>query len=449
MASGIFQQDDVYMVPAGSVVGAQDESWWLIYSPLTGQSLLCDSQEAVAVRERLAAAAAGTAPQEEPLRALFAADKKHALLTRTVEIPRIRRLCILANQRCNFSCSYCYSARGRNKQELTFEQIMSAFEWFIALRREPGTALTVAFIGGGEPLLSWGCISRCMAEMSARAQAQHVQLGYIIITNGSLITDEHIAFFKQYRVHVHVSFEVIPEIQDTQRGQYARVHANLLRMQELGLPFALRAVITELNLHRMSEMVQLTRLHYPAVSHLRLEPVVDSGLLCTPAAAESFYHRFYEGFTRAVETAAAHGLQLTCTDYGSADMLRTHFCGPQAVLTPQGFISACEFESDEADGHFEHYLYGKIRAGRVEVSPEAFAAFYPPPGTSLPPACQTCWARWNCGGGCRYRREQLGEEVFAQYCQFTRKLLLYTLVSRVRAAYRKLGMPDPFTPEPQ
>lgn len=180
---------------------------------------------------------------------------------------------------------------------------------------------------------------------------------------------------------------------------------------------------------------------------LRLEPVVDSGLLSTPDAAESFYCRFYEGFTRALETAAAHDLQITCTDYGSADMLRTHFCGPQAVLTPKGFLSVCEFESDETDGRFQHYLYGKLREGGVEVSAGDFAALYPPPGTSVPQACRSCWARWNCGGGCRYRREQLGEEVFARYCRFTRKLLLYTLVSRVRAAYRKMNLPDPFDPQ--
>ena len=444
MNSKVVQMGEVYMVPAGELAGVADDALWLIYSPLTGQCLMCDRDAVQEVKTRLGAVVAGDAPTDEPLRALFAPEKKAALMGRQVDISRVRRLCVLANQRCNFACSYCYSARGRNKSELSYEQIMAAFDWFFKVEREPETPLTVAFIGGGEPLLSWHTISRCIEDMATRAAAQQVKLGYVVITNGSLITDAHIEFFKRYKVNVQVSFEVIPEIQDTQRGQYTRVHANLLRMQEQGLPFALRAVITSLNLPRMSEMVQLTLQHYPSVRHLRLEPVVDSGYLNSPAVAEAFYRQFYDGFTRAAEEAAAHGLSVTCTDYGSADMLRTHFCGPQAVLTPKGLISACEFESDEADGRFEHYLYGALNEGRIEVSAESFAALYPPPGSAMPRACTECWAKWNCGGGCRYRREQLGEEVFAQYCNFTRKLLLYTLVSRLRSFGKKMGLPDPF-----
>jgi len=444
MNSEVIRTDEVFMVPAGELAGVADDALWLVYSPLTGQSLMCDRNSVQEVKTRLDAVVEGRAPEDEPLRILFAPEKKSAMMKRQVGISQVRRLCVLANQRCNFSCSYCYSARGRNKAELSYEQIMAAFDWFFKVERQPGIALTVAFIGGGEPLLSWQTISRCIENMAKQAESQLVNLGFVVITNGSLITDTHIEFFKRYKVDVQVSFEVIPEIQDAQRGQYARVHGNLLRMQELGVPFALRAVITSLNLQRMSEMVRLTLQHYPSVRHLRLEPVVDTDYLNSPAAAESFYRLFYDGFTRAVEEAAAHGLSVTCTDYGSADMLRTHFCGPQAVLTPKGLISSCEFESDEEDGRFEHYLYGALNEGRVEVFADAFATLYPPTGCNLPQNCNECWAKWNCGGGCRYRREQLGDEVFAQYCNFTRKLLLYTLVSRIRSFGKKMGMPDPF-----
>lgn len=441
MHTDTLETSELFMVPAGQLAGEEDEALWLVYSPLTGQSLMCDRGEAEQVRQRLASVVNGTAPQEEVLYALLAQEKKEALLARRTELSHIRRLCILANQRCNFTCSYCYSARGRSKAELSYAQMMTAFEWFYTLEREKGTILTVAFIGGGEPMLSWDSISRCIERMAERAQADEVPLHFLIITNGSLINDKHIDFLKKYKVNVQVSFEVIPEIQNSQRGQYERVHANLLHMQERGLRFSLRAVITELNLERMSEMVQLTAQHYPSVKSLRLEPVIDGDYLRKEAA--KYYDRFYTGFTQALEAAKPYGLELTCTDYGSADMLRTHFCGPQAVLTPKGLISSCEFESDETDGHFENYLYGGLTDSGMELRHDAFESIYPKVNKQLPEACLMCWARWNCGGGCKYRREQMGEEVFSHYCNFTRRLLLYTLVQRLRKQCVALGLPDP------
>lgn len=443
MFSSILSDNAIYAIPTGDLAGKADDALQLIYSPLTGLSLMADVADMEDISGRLEKVILGSAGPEEELASLYAPQKLQNLSARMTRPEQIRRLCILANQRCNFACSYCYSARGRDKTELNEKQMMAAFEWLISLQRPADTQLTVAFIGGGEPLLSWGTIRRCIENMARIAEEKHLKLGFLLITNGSLLTEDTILFMTRYRVNLQVSFEVLPDVQNAQRGHYERVHANLLKAQEAGLPFALRSVITQLNLARMSEMAQLTLQNYPSVKYLRLEPVVDSAYLCTPDAAHRYYDQFYEGFTRACEEAAPHGLNIMCTDYGNVDMLRLHYCGPQAVLTPKGLISSCEFESDEQDGRFRDYLYGELSGDGVAVSDAAFERVYPSGGSGQAAKCRTCWARWNCGGGCRYRREQLGEAVFDEYCRFTRRLLRYTLVERLRRNCIQQGYPDP------
>ena len=61
---------------------------------------------------------------------------------------------ILPNNRCNFNCSYCYAAQGRDTNELAMETIGKALNYFIDKNRNT-KPLSVAILGGGEPLLSW------------------------------------------------------------------------------------------------------------------------------------------------------------------------------------------------------------------------------------------------------------------------------------------------------
>ena len=86
----------------------------------------------------------------EELALLSAKEEK---IYRTSKPENITELSVLINQRCNFSCAYCYSADGRDNREMSFEQLISIIDWFVDKRR--GTELEIIFSGGGDPLLSF------------------------------------------------------------------------------------------------------------------------------------------------------------------------------------------------------------------------------------------------------------------------------------------------------
>ena len=122
MFSSILSDHAIYAIPAGDLAGKADDALQLIYSPLTGLSLMADVADMEDISGRLEKVVLGCAGPEEELASLYAPQKLQNLSARMTRPEQIRRLCILANQRCNFACSYCYSARGRDKTDYRFLQ---------------------------------------------------------------------------------------------------------------------------------------------------------------------------------------------------------------------------------------------------------------------------------------------------------------------------------------
>lgn len=57
-------------------------------------------------------------------------------------------LSILPNLICNLSCTYCYSAKGRSKKEISIETLQTMLDFFIDKERVKSRNLSI-FISGG------------------------------------------------------------------------------------------------------------------------------------------------------------------------------------------------------------------------------------------------------------------------------------------------------------
>ena len=76
-------------------------------------------------------------------------------------------LTVLPNNTCNFSCSYCYSAAGRNRSVLPLKKLFAAIKYFIISKPKGfDKPLSISFMGGGEPMLSWDNVKAgiCFSE---------------------------------------------------------------------------------------------------------------------------------------------------------------------------------------------------------------------------------------------------------------------------------------------
>ena len=109
---------------------------------------------------------------------------------------------LMVAQECNMRCEYCYgSSNFGGRGLMTFETAKSAVDAFLA---SAGNRPTVSFFGG-EPLLNFALIRQVMEYI--RYQRNREEVTYKITTNGTLVTDEMLSFFKEYPVDLSVSFD--------------------------------------------------------------------------------------------------------------------------------------------------------------------------------------------------------------------------------------------------
>jgi len=138
--------------------------------------------------------------------------------------------------RCNQACGYCQVSRApidRQGVDMTRETASRAIDLMLEC---PADNLTMEF-QGGEPLLAFDMI-RWMVETAAyRAVKAEKRLRYVICTNLTMLTDEHLAFIVAHGIHISTSLDGPAFLHDRNRpitggGAHATVRANLAKCAE-------------------------------------------------------------------------------------------------------------------------------------------------------------------------------------------------------------------------
>ena len=148
--------------------------------------------------------------------------------------------------RCNINCSYCYWFRDKSVYErpaiLTLDaevEFCNKLEAHIS--RYALDEFTI-LLHGGEPLLFGKArFSAFMERLGFVAKRTGSTLIYLISTNGLLIDEEWARLFKDFKVHVSISLDGPPEVNDARRvdfsggGAYDRVVRAISILRAAGL----------------------------------------------------------------------------------------------------------------------------------------------------------------------------------------------------------------------
>lgn len=163
----------------------------------------------------------------------------------------LKNVYLLLSQKCNLSCSYCYANGGDFGQE---SRLMGSHVLRRALERMLPLAddvLVVSFFGG-EPLLNFERMQEAVAVGDELARESGVELRYALTTNGTVLTDEIVAFLKAHVAYVAVSLDGEAQVNDRERrfrngtrGVHDAVRATLARLREAGIRFGIRGTVTE------------------------------------------------------------------------------------------------------------------------------------------------------------------------------------------------------------
>lgn len=340
----------------------------------------------------------------------------------------IKVLNILLNQKCNFSCSYCYSAGGRSQAELSLTQVTAILDWFID--RSRGDSLEVVFSGGGDPSLSFDTFSGAVVEARRLAAARGVQLRVGMVTNGSHLDDNQIAFFKQQDIDIVVSFDILKEVHNRQRSHYDEVSATIDHLIAANHCPGIRSTITPLNVRRQVEMVDELHRRFPRLAAAAFEPVLNFSLFSTVTDLRRFYDDFVECYFAADERGRKLGIMVGNTLHNSVQAFEERACPGKLVLGSDGNLTACSRVSAEGDPHHDFFSYGSVDdAGHITIDHNRYQQIMDASRLdasnpeSCPDECRQCVAKWHCGGGCLLARKSATAEQMAELCRFTRHMV--------------------------
>ncbi len=415
------------------------------------------SQPSAAVIAGLAARH-GEAAVREALAEIVALADEQALFAPTQTVtaqqlypqkPFIKSMCLHICHDCNLRCRYCFAGTGDfgtgHRTMLDEATGRRAIDWLIAVSG-PRRNLDIDFFGG-EPLLNWPVVVALThyAEEAGPRAGKNIRL--TITTNAIQLDAEKTAFINAHMKNCVLSVDGRPEVHDRMRpdiggkGSYQRVMAPIRAFVAArgSREYYARGTFTRHNLDFGADVLHLAD---QGIDQISVEPVVAAngcGYEIRPEDVPAITAE-YEKLARAYAERRESGRPFSFfhfmidTEGGPCSYKRLKGCGvgsEYVAVTPEGDIYPC------------HQFVGQpeFRMGNVhdelvvldQALSDAFGALMVP----AKPACQTCWSRYFCSGGCAANAHAATGAIDGLYeigCELQKKRLECALWLKARQA---------------
>lgn len=391
----------------------------VVYAPLQGHAFFVGVQEAKEISEFINN---GSQPCSTILCDYLNRIEKIgvSLPKDTPSIETKDRLVVILSQMCNMACSYCFAQESRSSRTLNETVLNKAIDYVFS---QGDSAKVFTIIGGGEPFVTWSLLKNSLEHIHKCSVMRGVEYSVRIITNGTLIDREKARFLSKFHLTVSLSFEILSDIQDAQRplhlkkgSSFEAICKGIDYLRDFNIPFGFRSTITDINVHRMQEMVEYSLYHFPEVSKLHFEPVTAEGL------DMRFYQSYIKCFMDAFSIGDKHNLFITNSFINSYFKIKSRFCQGEMCLTPTGEIVACHRHSSGEDVLFDLFNIGSANSESVFLNTEQLDSVSVIWNEKYK-SCKECMAKWHCAGKCSSIRKSLSPEDNKAHCAFIRELL--------------------------
>jgi len=421
----------IFPIPVGSHYGMKEDTLYLVYSPLAGCMLIATPDSVDALNSALDAPEGSTSDIKEAIALLSNYSPIEKRIRKINGTDDLQKMSILPNHKCNLSCTYCYASQGRTGEELDKEQLKAGLVYFIDPKRLKNRFLTISFIGGGEPLLSWDIVRYGIEYAHKLAVEGAFTLSITLITNGTIMNDEIAATLKQYNVLPDISFDILKDTQDKQRGQYETICQTLDMLDNYGLRPSVNATITPHNVKLQEHMATEMLNRFPHVDNMIFEPVVSTAFFSNLTDFKQFYKDYHKHFMAAQKLAEAAGKKIESRLSRNLNDIIDRGCPSKFSLTPQGDITICYCSSSPKEKDYEKRVYGNIdKAASLALNQDKFLTVHNENVYSFD-KCKDCFAKWHCGGGCMCPNSTYSEEYLNVICDFTCNYIKQVLLERM------------------
>ena len=129
--------------------------------------------------------------------------------------PPITRMELFLTENCNLRCDYCF-VEGKNPENaMSWETAKRAVDFLVAESRG-SEDLSIMFMGG-EPFLKFDVMRQAVEYAEEQAAEHGKKLNFSTTTNGTLFTEEMLAFCRDHRISFLLSLDGDPETHDRHR----------------------------------------------------------------------------------------------------------------------------------------------------------------------------------------------------------------------------------------
>jgi len=363
---------------------------------------------------------------------------------------RLRTLVLMLTYSCNLACRYCYEDReegcvppakgGGALREMSPESLRESVKFLLDHSVENRKVSIVLF--GGEPLLRFPFLRAAVHEARAMAKAWGKEISFSITTNGTLVTREIAGFLKENGVSVCVSIDGPREVHDVNRpyasgrGSYDDVERGIACLMENrnGVPLAARVTLGGGAVDVRRTFWHLRGLGFDEVGFAPASAAEGSPSALTEGELDQVLGGFrtlaaeYVDDVRERRMPAFSNMTQILALIHRGDPM-PYPCGAgigMLAADPSGVFYPCHRLCGVGD------CMGDPSRG---IALDARARFLDGARRRRESACDACWAKNFCAGGCYHDAYLRQGDLFApstHYCRWIKELFLLGLQTYVR-----------------
>ena len=320
---------------------------------------------------------------------------------------------------CNFKCEFCRYTTNNARNKMSIELYKTIVEKNIKYNLANGWKRICVYFHGGEPLL-WGMdnFKQAVAFQHEMKEAYPtITIENNVQTNGSLLNDQWIDFFKDNHFAVGISIDGPDSCNfHTDGAGNKNVLDNIRKLNHAGCGAGVLSVIT--NKHKGHADDYYDFLVENDIHHIGLlnciyddegQVTVDNGIL-SEFMIRLFDRYFYGDYQLSVREFEDVMRKITRKAVRACTFCDYKHCGQTLPITPQGDVAFCDT-----------YTIGKQIIGNIAdcdffqiTQSPLYKSFVEDARKRIDSVCKNCEIHDLCGGGCYQNTLRTGKNSFCE-----------------------------------
>ncbi len=214
---------------------------------------------------------------------------------------------------CNFKCPNCHVFElGENNlpnRVMSQEIFNQSLDQYLNVMSLMGHKRTMISLYGGETLANKKVIKEGILRYGSRCNG--IELNWVINTNGSLLKEEDVEFFKEHKVEIHVSVDGAEEVHNISRpthkgkGTFHMVVPALELIKKHKAPAQINSYMMPSNYLHLNDIVDIA--HQYGIKKIYLDQFYNLDMISHQVGMERYRQVFYYAVEKGIAISGPWG----------------------------------------------------------------------------------------------------------------------------------------------